>query len=244
MKGLGLVNKEFEELCKDCPRLKILLEEQQKSGLQKDKWLAVMRLLIDAGRISLARKFSEQSDKHDYKSDEIIDNLSLQQPDKRVRCTELECTKKDIEVRTDTNEGCFGGKKCRINEKGEIINSPANKIILTLEEKEKIGFFYNGNEDTGFYYDEMNPNIYARHIKNNYSLMYHDANRYYIYRGNSWKVFGEFKMKKVLRSFFHKFEPNLWRLSIENAYMSTLRYECYDIEELKPAENYINEKTA
>ena len=72
--------------------------------------------------------------------------------------------------------------------------------------------------------------------------MYHDANRYYIYRGNCWKVFKEFKMKKVLRAFFHKFEPDLWTARVEGTYMSALRYECYDIDDLKSAENYIDVK--
>ena len=71
------MNKEFDYLCKKCPRLGLLLEEQQEYGLPQEKWLTVMRLLIDAGRISLARKFSEQSEKHNYESDEIIDTLSL-----------------------------------------------------------------------------------------------------------------------------------------------------------------------
>ena len=233
------MNKEFDELCAVCPRLKDLLKRQKETGLPKDKWLAVMCLFIDAGRISLARKFSEQSAKHDYESDRIIDELSLRQPDKKVRCTELGCTKEDIEAYSDDNDGCFGRRKCRTNEKGEIINSPANRVRLTVEEKLEIGFYYDDEKDEEKY-TGMNPNIYARWIRENYSLMYHDANRYYIYRGNCWKVFGEFKMKKVLRSFFHKFEPDLWTSRVEGTYMSALRYECYDLEELKSAENYIN----
>jgi putative DNA primase/helicase len=47
-------------------------------------------------------------------------------------------------------------------------------------------------------------------------------------------------MKKVLRSFFNKFEPDRWTMTVQNTYMSALCYECWDIEDLKPAENYIN----
>jgi hypothetical protein len=137
------VNQEFDELCKYCPRLEILLEEQQESGLPKDKWEAVMRLFIDAGRIALARRFSERSDKHDYESDEIIDTLSLQRRDRRVRCTELGCTRNDIETYSDTNAGCFRDEEAKINEKGEIINSPYFKMRLTHKEKKRIGFYYN-----------------------------------------------------------------------------------------------------
>jgi putative DNA primase/helicase len=235
------MNQEFKELCTDCPRLKILLEEQQESGLPKDKWLAVMRLFIDAGRIALARKFSEQSEKHDYESDEVIDTLSLQRRDRRVRCTELGCTKKDIEVSSKENAGCCGGEKAKTNEEGEITNSPYSKMRLTNEEKERIGFYYNDEKDEDRY-TGMNPNRYARHILKNYNLMYHESDRYYIYRGNCWKPLGDFRMKKVLRAFFNKFEPDRWTTAIQNTYMSALCYECWDIEDLKSAENYINVK--
>jgi putative DNA primase/helicase len=232
------VNKEFEELRAECPQLETLMQEQQESGLPKDKWLAVMRLFIDAGRVSLARKFSKQSDKHDYKSDEIIDTLSLQRRDKKVRCTELGCTKKDIEAYSDKDEGCFGGQEAKLNAEKEIINSPASKMRLTVEEKEKIGFYYNDENE----YASMNPNIYARHILKNYELMYHESDRYYIYRANCWKPIGDFKMKKTLRSFFNKFEPDKWTTTVQSTYVSALCYECWDIEDLKPAENYINVK--
>jgi putative DNA primase/helicase len=232
------VNKEFESLCANCPRLRLLFEEQKENGLPKDKWYAVMRLFIDAGRITLARKFSRQSGKHNYESEEIIDTLSLQRRDEKVRCVELGCIKKDIEMYTDTNEGCFGRKEAKINEKGEIINSPANKILLTIEEKEKIGFYYNDEER----YTGMNPSVYARHIVKNYVLMYHESDRYYIYRGNCWKQFGDFRMKKVLYSLFNKYELNRWTTQVQTTYMSALPYECWDNEDLKPAENYINVK--
>jgi putative DNA primase/helicase len=49
-------------------------------------------------------------------------------------------------------------------------------------------------------------------------------------------------MKKALLGFFDKFEPNRWRTAIQSTYMSALRYKCYDIDELKSAENYINVK--
>jgi putative DNA primase/helicase len=112
---------------------------------------------------------------------------------------------------------------------------------LTLEEKEKIGFYYSDDEKNPKYID-MNPNIYAGHILKNYALMYHESDRYYIYRDNCWKLFKDFKMKKTLRSFFHKFEPKRWRTIVQNTYLSALRYEAWDIDDLKPAENYINVK--
>jgi putative DNA primase/helicase len=46
----------------------------------------------------------------------------------------------------------------------------------------------------------------------------------------------------MLRSFFDKFEPNVWRSKIQGEYMSTLAYECQDVDDLKSAENYINVK--
>jgi hypothetical protein len=88
------VNREFEKLCAQCDRLKILLKEQRKNGLSKDKWLAVMRLFIDAGRIDLARKFSGQSDKHNYGSDEVIDTLSLQRRDEKSAVRNWDVQKK------------------------------------------------------------------------------------------------------------------------------------------------------
>jgi putative DNA primase/helicase len=236
------MNKEFELLCIECPRLKILLKEQRKSGLPKDRWLAVMHLFIDAGRIALARQFSKQSDKHNYESDEIIDDLSLQHRDKRVRCTELGCTKENIEVYSYEDKGCFGGKKAQTNGKGEITNSPASKMRLTYEEKVKIGFHYSDPDSEDSTYSGMNPNIYVRHILKNYNLMYHESQRYYIYRGHCWKLFGDFNVKKVLRSFFHKIEPDRWTTSVQNTYISALCYECWTIENLGSAENYINVK--
>jgi putative DNA primase/helicase len=47
-------------------------------------------------------------------------------------------------------------------------------------------------------------------------------------------------MKKVLRTFFHKFELDRWTTNVQNTYMSALEYECWDTEELQSAERYIN----
>jgi putative DNA primase/helicase len=55
-------------------------------------------------------------------------------------------------------------------------------------------------------------------------------------------VFKDFKLKKMLRSFFDKFEPNVWRSAIQTTYLSTLAFECPDADDLKSAENYINVK--
>jgi hypothetical protein len=55
------MNAEFKITCSKYPRLNELLQEQRANELPRDKWLLVMRLLIDSGRIALARTFSMQS---------------------------------------------------------------------------------------------------------------------------------------------------------------------------------------
>jgi putative DNA primase/helicase len=238
------MNKEFERLCNKCPRLRDLLSEQQADGLPKDKWASVIRLLIDSGRIALAKEFSRQSEKHNYESEAYIDELSMQKKMRSVRCTELGCTQEDIESLKNRGYGCFGGDPCVKNMKGVIVNSPASLMCFTTEEQEKIGFFFKEDKD-GEPTDEyggMNPNVYVRHILKNYKLMYHESERYYIYMGYCWKTVSDFRLQKTLRFFFDKFAPDVWRMSIQSQYFNTLRYECYDIKNLRTAENYINVK--
>jgi putative DNA primase/helicase len=221
----------------ECPRLEILLKEQQESGLPKDKWEAVMRLFINAGRIALARTFSKQSKKHNYESEGYIDALSIQRPGRKVLCTELSCTRKDIEVYSDTNEGCFGRQKAKINEKGEIVNSPNSKMRLRIEEKERIGFRYKKDGEL-----EVRFNIYAKHILKNYNLLFQDNKKYYLYKSNCWKPISDVKLERVLRFFFDKIEVNIWSSILSYGYKSVLCNECWDMDDVTSAENYINVK--
>jgi putative DNA primase/helicase len=245
------MNKEFNALCGLCPQLKKLLEEQKMNRLPKDKWLSVMRLLVDAGRIALAREFSAQSkEKHNYESEAYIDNLSVQRKGNPVGCVELGCTKEKSKPRdrdeNNSDDGCFGGKLCITNGTGKTINSPAPYMQFTKKEKRAIGFFFKEEEkeeeeDKG-QYGGMNPNIYARHILKNYSILFHEAARYFMYRGNCWKSVSDFALQKTLRFFFDKIEPDAWRTAIQNRYFGTLCYECWGMEDMRTAENFINVK--
>jgi putative DNA primase/helicase len=231
------MNDEFSRLSKECLRLKEFLKEQKQGTLSEDKWSAVVRLLVDVGRIALARNFEEYAEERRYEQERTIDRFSLQRHEGDIPCLELGCTEENIED--------FFKKKCRLNPKGEIINSPAEKLRFADWEKMIIGFHYRKtkeDDDAPLEYSGMNPNIYARFILENNNLMFHESDRYYIYCNHYWKVFPEFKMQKTLRTFFHKFESNRWTTSVQTVYMSALRYECWDTEELQSAERYINVK--
>jgi putative DNA primase/helicase len=52
----------------------------------------------------------------------------------------------------------------------------------------------------------------------------------------------DFQLQKILRFFFDKFEPDVWRTGIQSKYFGTLKYECRDMEDMQTAENYINVK--
>lgn len=229
------MNKEFKALCEKCPQLEELLKRQRENKLSKEKWLAVIRLFINTGRIKLARMFSKCSEKHDYKSNEIIDNLSIQTISKSVCCEELGCNEDDVSQ-------CFGHVS-RIKYKNhkivnQIVNSPNNKVMLTRNELNAVGFYYSKSSKQL----KINANTYARFILRNYQLMYHDAQIYYMYMANCWKPLSDFRMRKIMRSLFNKVEQDEWTTTLESAYMGTLCYECCDINSFKPSENYINIK--
>jgi putative DNA primase/helicase len=232
--------KEFKSLCKKCPRLKTLYEKQEKEVLDKGKWQLVIRLLVNAGRIALAREFSRLSKKHDYESEEYIDELSMQRPTPDVLCTELGCKEADI---TGKNKGkpCF--KELLQNLEKEIVNSPTSKVAYDIEEKERMGWEY-GRDEEGELTDKfsINHNIYAKYIFENYKLLIQENGNYYLYRNNYWIPISDMKLERVLRFFFHKIEPDRWNTSIANQYMSVLRNECWDMDDVKLAENCINVK--
>ncbi len=110
---------------------------------------------------------------------------------------------------------------------------------LSQKEKEDCGFRYSKEDET---FSTVNPNIYAKLILRNYRLMYHDSGNYYVYHAHCWRPLSDHKIKQVLREFFHKFEDNKWKSSLQSTYMSALPYECRDESQLKSAENYINVK--
>jgi putative DNA primase/helicase len=229
--------KEFNIVSKRCPRLKILLEEQRADGLSKKEWLAVMCLFINAGRISLAREFSAESVKHDCASDETIDDLSIARSVKKTYCVYLGCDETDI-------KNCF--TKCRLSEKtGKFINSPKSKMKLTQEEKEAIGFLYDYNEKTRqCSFDNINENIYAKHILENYRLMIHDTGKFYMYHGRYWRELRETRkigvLEQILKHFFDKFEPGKWNKNFERHYIDVLTRDCKRWDQFESPENYIN----
>ncbi|MDR1367085.1 MAG: DUF5906 domain-containing protein [Puniceicoccales bacterium] len=214
---------------------------QEDSGLNENQWRFVMQLFVNAGRISLARDFSSLSGKHDYRSDEYIDTLATQRPGKDVYCAELGCSEADM-TGTKGKKSCF--KELVRDLKGEVINSPASKIAYDKNEKEEAGIFYEEDEKKKgvFHYAGINHNIYAKHILNNYKLLIQESGKYYLYKNNCWKPISDMKLERILRFFFHKFEPGSWNTSLANRYMSVLRNECWDMDDVFPSENYINVK--
>jgi putative DNA primase/helicase len=224
--------EELEFLCKKCPRLKVLYNKQKTSGLDKKTWRSIMRLFVNAGRIALAKRFSKLSKKHDYEDDEYIDILSVQRPSKDVYCVNLGCTKANIRK-------CFQNIEKNVEDK--IINSPAGKVAFDEDEKMDAGFENRKNKEGEIVLD-INPNLYVEHILKNYKLLVQENEKYYLYRNNHWKPISDMKLGRILRFFFRKFESERWTTSLAGKYMGALCYECWDMDDVVSAEDYINVK--
>lgn len=217
----------LETVCSKCRRLQELLAEQIATGLHEENWFRVICLFIGAGHVALARQFSELSPKHNYRSDKRIDDLAAQGKGGKIRCTSLGCSDEDIMK-------CFS--RLRTNATGEIINSPGALISYSKAQNEKIGFVYDGDGN----FKGINGNIFSRFILKNFNLVSREGVKHYQYISNYWKEVSEHNLKRMLRRFFNKYEPDKWTTGIEKLYWENMRLECVLTDELKPATNYIS----
>lgn len=243
--------RELERLFDECPKLKILTNRQLDKGLNDELWEDVTKSFILAGRISLAKKFNrlfcldniKKADCDKKKRREvinqralIIDDLSIKKDIPSIRCVLFGCKREDIEE-------CW--EEVRYNAKNEIINHVSSALKLLPDEKRTIGINYKNNskDDNNELSNKwINGNRYAVHVLRNYDLMHHESERFYIYLRNHWQALSANKMRRLMRNFFHRFEPYSWTTGIETAYMNTLKLECPEQDELFPPENYINVK--
>lgn len=207
--------------------MKKFLRKQIAKGLDKTTWLVVMHLLIGAGYVEVARHFSKLSTKHDYKSSKLIEELSINGECKNFRCAFLGCTEKQVEK-------CFA-EVCT-NDAGEITNSPAGLIRHCQEDNEEIGFHYS---DDGCFRG-INGSMFAKHILRNYKIASREGTKFYLYHSNRWNEISRNRLRKTLRNFFNKFEPDKWSSRVEKIYFDNLELECQFIDDLQPATNYIN----
>jgi putative DNA primase/helicase len=232
---------ELQELFEECPRLKTLYSRQKKGTLELKEWRYVMRLLVNAGRVALARYFTGASKKHDYTKDAFIDDIATERPSGiLVYCTQLGCEEEKI----CGPDGCF--KKLRYDETGEIVtNSPAWLMLYTFEELIEIGLNCtkreNDSEVEYYFTGKIDANAYVYYIRNNFDIMLHFAGDYYMYLHNVWKICTNNELQRILRFHFLKFEPK-WTPKIAGAYMSVLPLDCWRAKEIKPSTYYINLK--
>ena len=226
--GFSLEN-ERRELNRQCPRLGNLIQQHLDEGLDRKTWKQVVRALVNTGHIRFAKFITRESPAYKPEQNEFVDKLSMQRRNKKTRCI------KDF--------GCDNAKvqycPCR---RRSAQFSPEDRISFGIAQKELMGLQYSedlsSNKDKKSF-SGINGNAFARFLLENYEILRHDSGRYYAYQNNYWQALDEMKLKKVLRNFFQCLEFDEWSLGLEKAYMGVLPYECLDMNEVRPATNYV-----
>lgn len=227
--SIGVEPFNLEYVLSKCSKLESILKEQRSTGVDEETWFRVIALLVNSGNVSIAREFSELSEKHNSRSTKRIDELVMQNIKATTRCTSLGCSEDDVLK-------CFN--KHNKNTDGEITNSPSKLIGKSSSQNQKFGFCYD--EDGNF--TTINGNIFARHILKNFDITTKGGIIFYYYVNNFWSKISEHKLKKILRRFFNSFEKDKWSGGIQELYISNLVLECTEVEIMQKNLNYINVK--
>lgn len=227
VKRFSLEN-ERRGLNRQCPRLGSLIQEHLDTGLDRKTWKRVMRALVNTGHIRFAKFITRESPAYKPEQNEFVDKLSMQRKNKRTCCI------KDFGCDNVRVQYCYGRS---------APSSPEDRISFSIAQKELMGLQYSeessSKEDKKKSFSGINGNAFARFLLENYEILRHDSGRYYAYLNNYWQALDEMKLKKVLRNFFQCLEFDKWSLGLEKAYMGVLPYECLDMNEVKPATNYV-----
>jgi putative DNA primase/helicase len=233
----------LEILARRCPRFAEEWRTQQKKGLDEERWFRWSSLLVSTDQCEAAKTFSMASTKHNLRSEKRIEELKNMSRSAMVRCTTIGCNAEQIST-------CFG-KKVRVNEHGEITNSPGTFIQPT---KIKNAFKQPTNDydylkDIGFTFKKgakvpngVNGNKFARHILAHFDFLYTSGERFYLFEDGLWKFKDYNQVSRILRELLHRYVPDIWTLNLETKYLEALKREAKRVEHLDSNRHYINLK--